>query len=107
MRTPGPKTLIPDAVLIKSTGEEIEVRDHPVMEALVAAIGEDFMEPTAGGVTDVVSAAANAKITLEVLEHAGLKAVDKDAIVASYEGADGEPLAGSVTIRPTNSQEDR
>lgn len=79
LRTPGPKTVIPDVVLLKTSGVEIPVKGDPVMTALVAAIAEDFMQPMpASGWCDVVSAAANAKITLDVLAAAGLKAVEAE-----------------------------
>lgn len=75
LREPGPKTLLPDAVVIKRTGELIEL-DTPEIRAIVVAIAEDFQDPNPNGTSDVVSAAANARITLQVLEAAGLKAVE-------------------------------
>lgn len=77
MREPGPKTLIVDSVLLKTSGVEIPIKGDPVMTALVAAIGEDFMQPMpASGWVDVVSAAAEARVMLDVLAAAGLKAVE-------------------------------
>jgi len=78
MRQPGPKTLIPDAVLLKTSGVTIEIKGDSIMVALVSAIGEDFMHPTPGGATDVISAAAEAATTLAVVKAAGLKLVDAD-----------------------------
>lgn len=81
MRQPGPRTLIPDEVLLKTSGVSIPVKYHPIMTALVSAIAEDFMEPMpASGAPDVISAATEAQTTLKVLEAAGLRAVPADAL---------------------------
>lgn len=78
MRVPDrKKTLMPNTVIVKRSGEVIEL-DTPEMVAIVTAIAEDFMQPMANGLSDVVSAAVEARTTLAVLKAAGLKAVDDD-----------------------------
>lgn len=78
LRTPGPKTTIPTAILVKPTGEEIEM-DDPILVALTVAIAEDFLEPMpASGWSDVISAAASAVLTLRVLAAAGLTVAEAE-----------------------------
>lgn len=78
MRKPSRMTVIPDAVFSKRTGEELAL-DDPILIAITVAIGEDFMEKGMHGATDVVSAAFQAKLTLDVIEAAGLRVVDVES----------------------------
>lgn len=63
-------------VIIKRTGQEIPLEDP--LFSLAIAIGEDFMQPTRGGATDIVSAASEAYLTLEIVRRAGYKLVPDD-----------------------------
>lgn len=80
MREPGPMTVLPDVVVSKRTGDELEL-STPEVRALTVAIGEDFLEKGLHGATDVVSAAFQAKLTLDVLAAAGLEPVDAEQFV--------------------------
>lgn len=79
MRQPKQDTLVPSGVVSKRSGEEIQL-DTPEIRAITVAIAEDFLQPIGPHKRpDIVSAAFQARLTLRILDAAGLKAVDKDA----------------------------